>query len=57
MVSFQDEVSPSKEVSPMSHRFYYGLGFLLYGCMLQLTALNGSWEEGNRSSILIESGC
>lgn len=42
LVSFQDKVSPSKEVSPMPHRFYYGLGFLLYGCMLQFTALKGS---------------
>ena len=42
LVSFQDEVSSSKEVSPMPHRFYYGLGFLLYGCMLQFTALKGS---------------
>ena len=23
----------------MPHRFYYGLGLLLYGCMLQFTAL------------------
>lgn len=36
LVSFQDEVSP------IPHRFYYGLGFLLYGCMLQFTALKSS---------------
>ena len=42
LVGFQDEVSSSKKVSPMPHRFYYGLGFLLYGCMLQFTALK-SW--------------
>ena len=42
LVSFQDEVSSSKEVSPMPHRFYYGLGLLLYGWMLQFTALKSS---------------
>ena len=42
LVSFQDEVSSSKEVSPMPHRFLYGLGFLLYGCRLRFTALKSS---------------
>lgn len=54
LVSFQEEVSSSKKVSPMPHRFYYRLGCLLYGCMLQFTAVKSSGEEGNRFSILVE---
>ena len=41
----------------MPHCFNYGLGFLLYGCMLHFAALKGSCEEGNRFYILVKSGC
>jgi hypothetical protein len=54
LVGLQCEVGTSKEVTPVMHRFHDGLGFLLNCRVLDLGRLEGSGEEGDWSTRLIQ---